>query len=1461
MKTAILVRPIGRFSSSSAWGLLGLVVALGLCSWPSLRAEPVSLFDGETLEGWAYDPKVWRVEDGVIAGGSATEKLARNSFVSTEGRFSNFELLLTIRCSGDPATGLINSGIQVRSEVVGDSMVGYQVDCGVGWFGKIYDEHRRNRVIAGPIDQGALDAAVDPFGWNRYRILAEGGRIRVWINDVAVTDFTEEHPDIAQDGHIGIQVHSGGACLVEFKDISIRELAATPDAPTWESLGGVEEAVRRANAVPVPVAVAVAGGGGDGDDGGPLTPAEQLLRFRVAEGFEIELVAAESEGIGKFISVYFDQRGRMWAQTALEYPVDANENPAAAEALYAGEGKDKVLVYGREGLNGELPEGGLRDPVVFADGLAIPLGLLPWGVGDEAFVMHGRELKLFRDVDGDGRADDSEVILTGFGIQDSHLLPHQFTYAPGGWIWMAQGLFNDSQVKRPGGEELVAFPRCSMARLRPDGSRFEITSVGPNNIWGLAMTGEGETFIQEANDYGYPAMPFHEGAYYPGGMESFRKSYQPEMPVQAPDFRMGGTGLSGLALGEGGFRSLAPSLGEDGLCLLVANPITGKVQTLAVHRDESGEMPQKAPNGWRLELAQELVGCDDPNFRPVALTMGPDGALYIVDWYNKIISHNEVPRNHPERDKERGRIWRVKVAGEEREYIPDFSALGHEGLIAMLGEAPTGRAHLAWQTLAMGEGDEGLYARLRGIVADEGGTVGARVQAAWVLWEQGVIDEATIRVLMAAEHRNLRRQGVAIAAALEDIVASVRLVGPMVGDPDAEVRYEAIHGLGRRVTEHPAVLPALVAAVGPSLDGPTAPSRGGQPIPVGAAYAREFERFLARFYLEQQPELVAAFLDGAGAADLTEEARMVAALALAPGDSASRVAALLPRLGRAPNDEELLRLAQHLDAPGSGEALVALLGSDISRATVAEQLMRHQTRLDGGKLAPLLGEAAAQLLAGSEDERRAGLSLIGGFQLAGLEAELVAMVEGGENVVAGLQALRELGSDAVELFAGLLGADDPLVREEALGALAASRSPEAGERLLALYPELELRQRRAVLNALSATRAGGLAIVAAIGDGRLAGEDIDGLIAERLGIVLAGEPELAEVMGGLGHVFREVLALDGRNTAKVDSGILLDGPFTVETWVRLAPGIDNGDSLLAAQGGVDMNFFQSTFRVYAGAQLRDVAVSTRPITPELWTHIAVTRDEVGILRIYQNGELDAVGGQAVTARWENCQIGMSTAAGGTEGMFVEYRLWDHERSAEEIRGHFDRIIEEAPGLRRFDGAWGGLGEGASVLQTTDLPPLLTGEEAAELDRKFAKYLQLGQEAGDLEMGKAMSGLCLACHQIGTGGIAMGPDLSGVGAMGLEAILRNLLTPSAAMEAGYRIFRVELESGDVIDAFFVSEDQEAIVVRQVGMLDRRIPKSEVVSTRYIRRSLMPEGLLDGLSDEQVRDLLGYLQSLE
>jgi hypothetical protein len=264
----------------------------------------------------------------------------------------------------------------------------------------------------------------------------------------------------------------------------------------------------------------------------PLTPEQQQKTFHLPPGFEIQLVAAEPD-INKPMNMAFDAKGRLWVTTSREYPF-----PAPLDKP----GRDRIMIFEDFG-----PDGRARKVTQFADGLNIPIGIYPYG--DGAIVWSIPNIWFLHDTDGDGKADQRKVILTGFGVQDSHLFPHQFTRAPGNWIWMAQGAFNYGKVRTTKGSE-VKFDQTRMARFRYDGSDFDITSQGPCNIWGLVLTSEGEAWIQEANDYGYPVMPFHAYANYPGCSDAQFKSYAPEFPGTAPDFQMGGTGLSGLALSD-----------------------------------------------------------------------------------------------------------------------------------------------------------------------------------------------------------------------------------------------------------------------------------------------------------------------------------------------------------------------------------------------------------------------------------------------------------------------------------------------------------------------------------------------------------------------------------------------------------------------------------------------------------------------------------------------------------------------------------------------------------------------------------------------------------------------------------------------------------------------------------------------------------------------------------------------
>ncbi len=1182
----------------------------------------------------------------------------------------------------------------------------------------------------------------------------------------------------------------------------------------------------------------------------PLSPEDERGTFSLPPGFEIELVASESEGIGKFVTVDWDEQGRMWSMTAQEYPVDANESPEVAKALYENISKDKVVYW-------EKPFGtGPHKAKVFAEGLAIPLGILPYKNG--VYVQHGPNIEFLSDTNGDGKADKREIILSGFGVQDSHLFPHQFTRAPGNWIWMAQGAFNYGKVRTTKGAE-QQFDQTRMAKFRYDGSDFEITSQGPCNIWGLVLNSEGEAFIQEANDYGFPMMPFHEYANYPGCSDVLFKSFAPEFPGTAPHFQMGGTGLSGLAFSDvrGGWP--APYAG----IFYIANPITRMIQAIKVERDGPRYNYQKLPDFFR---------SSDEMFRPVSIHFGPDGCLYIVDWYNKIISHNEVPRNHPERDKKRGRIWRVKHKEQSLFEVPDFTRLPEDQLIAKLGGDSLAQHHLAWQAIT----DRQLTSMapaLKNIVADNSFSAGKRIGALWAVEGLRMLDAGVLRGLLADPNRNVRRE--AIRAYSEMQIASSEIVSVLqrlVDDPDPEVRSEIIKTVARQIPTSPEAIGLCLRFAQASLSEPTMRStHNGRTIKAGAAYEREFQRYLARFFLEQYPTNVAAFLASREADSLPVENRLVGALALEPDRSAIEVAKLVPQLNREPNEEEVLRLAEFAEAGPVHEALQTLLSKTEKRAAILESMLKARNRIDPGRLSGILDEPVKALLSGDDRSRDLGIRLTSAFKLRNLEADLIAMLNAADSSFSTqaqvLRALREMGSKQTELFANFIKtAKDRNVRGEALNALTASEDPSAPQRALDLWPELNYAQRRSALEQLAGKKTGASVVVASWKSGVVKPDELTRPALEKLKAVLPSEATLAELVNQLDVFSRPILRLNGKDDAWLEGNITLNGPFTVESWVKLDPGIDNNDGVLGAPNQIDMNFYDGHFRVWVNG-LNDAIIARKAMAADSWTHVAATRDAEGRFRIYLNGELDNSRGSVVTNTFEGLRIGWSGAPQGTKGWLTEYRVWNIARKAEEIRADFDRSFEDEtkpPGLMNyFSGThWPNLHASASVEKTDDFPPLLTAVESGAQAQKFSKFRALAENPGDAEHGKTFfSSICMTCHSVGGQGAQIGPVLNGAGAMGTEGLLRAILTPNAAMEAGYRTFRVETRDGEVVEGLLVSQDKDFIVLRRPNSEDLKISQDNVRRADYLKRSMMPEGLLDSLSPGDTSDLFAYLKTLK
>ncbi|MGA0899823.1 MAG: 3-keto-disaccharide hydrolase [Luteolibacter sp.] len=185
-----------------------------------------ALFDGKSLAGWKaakeQNAKYWKVVEGAITGSNDGKKVPTNTYLITEKEYGDFGLRCKFRISGDHKTGLINSGIQYRSALVHGKMTGYQADIGKGYWGDIYDEHRRGKLVRG--DTAELMKTLVEDGWNDYLIRCKEGRAQLFINGHKTADYTETNEGIPAKGIIGLQLHSGGIAKVEFKDITIKPL-------------------------------------------------------------------------------------------------------------------------------------------------------------------------------------------------------------------------------------------------------------------------------------------------------------------------------------------------------------------------------------------------------------------------------------------------------------------------------------------------------------------------------------------------------------------------------------------------------------------------------------------------------------------------------------------------------------------------------------------------------------------------------------------------------------------------------------------------------------------------------------------------------------------------------------------------------------------------------------------------------------------------------------------------------------------------------------------------------------------------------------------------------------------------------------------------------------------------------------------------------------------------------------
>ena len=195
-----------------------------LCAAATLgAAEPKVIFDGKTFAGWEGDTnKTFRIEAGAIVGGNLKVAVPRNEFLCTTRNYTNFVLRLEFKLLGGPKA---NAGVQIRTERIPKhhEVSGYQADMGDGWWGSLYDESRRNRVLA-KADAAVIEKIIKRDDWNRYEIRCEGKRVRLSINGTQTVDYTESEEKIAQHGIIAVQIHGGPPSEAWYRKITLEEL-------------------------------------------------------------------------------------------------------------------------------------------------------------------------------------------------------------------------------------------------------------------------------------------------------------------------------------------------------------------------------------------------------------------------------------------------------------------------------------------------------------------------------------------------------------------------------------------------------------------------------------------------------------------------------------------------------------------------------------------------------------------------------------------------------------------------------------------------------------------------------------------------------------------------------------------------------------------------------------------------------------------------------------------------------------------------------------------------------------------------------------------------------------------------------------------------------------------------------------------------------------------------------------
>ena len=496
------------------------------------------------------------------------------------------------------------------------------------------------------------------------------------------------------------------------------------------------------------------------------SPEEERKALHVPPGFEIQLVAAEPD-IQKPLNIAFDDRGRLWVTDTVEYPYGAEEGAKP---------RDTVKILSDFG-----PDGRARKLETFADDLNIPIGVLPLPSARAALVHSIPNVYLLRDDDGDGQADHREVFYGEIGHRDTHGMTNSFTWGFDGWIYACHGFSNTSTIAGKDGQA-ITMNSGNVYRMRPDGSHLQQITHGQVNPFGLSFDSMGNLYSCDCHSR--PAYQLIRGGYYPSfGKPDDGLGFAPEMVSHDH----GSTGISGIS-----YYTASQFPEEYRGTVFIGNVVTNRIN------HDTVEWRGSSPKGIE---QPDFLWSEDNWFRPVDIELGPDGALYVADFYNRIIGHYEVPLTHPGRDRTSGRIWRIVYKGDAETAPPpvmvDRVESSVDSLIDDLKDDNLAVRIAATNQLVDRGGAEAL-GKLRALLTTGSDSSVQTVHALWAVERLGKVDdELLMRVADGAEDPLIRVHGLRVLVdrpALPPRLETFALRS--IDDVDPNVRRAAAEVLG-----------------------------------------------------------------------------------------------------------------------------------------------------------------------------------------------------------------------------------------------------------------------------------------------------------------------------------------------------------------------------------------------------------------------------------------------------------------------------------------------------------------------------------------------------------------------------------------------------------------------------------------------------------------------------------------